>query len=114
LPRGATQRRCSPAGTVRGAVSRREDVRTDADLYVVAAAGGEITRLLTRDGKDGESIDPQWSPDGTRISFTTDTRGRQEVAVASYAGREIGRGDHMAERMHDEGGAASARDGRAL
>src|SRR5207245_10374803 len=111
LPRGATQRRCSPAGTVRGAVSRREDVRTDADLYVVAAAGGEVTRLLTRDGKDGESIDPQWSPDGARISFTTDTRGRQEVAVASYAARETSRGDHMTERILDEHGAVRPPDG---
>src|SRR5207247_6400304 len=57
------QPRWSPDGTRLVFWSRREDVRTDADLYVVAAAGGEITRLLTRDGKDGEAIDPQWSPD---------------------------------------------------
>jgi len=108
------QPRWSPDGTLLVFWSRREDVRTNADLYVVAAAGGEITRLLTRDGKDGESIDPQWSPDGARISFTTDTRGRQEVAVASYAEREISRVDHMTESIHDEYGAVWRPDGRAL
>ena len=108
------QPRWSPDGTLLVFWSRREDVRTNADLHVVAAVGGEITRLDTREGKDGESIDPQWSPDGTRISFTTDARGRQEIAVASYAEREVSRVEHMTESIHDEYGAVWRPDGRAL
>ena len=104
----------SPDGTVLVFWSRRDDVRTNADLYVVAAAGGDATRLETRGGNDGESIDPRWSPDGTRISFTTDTRGRQEVAIATYAERELGRIEHMTESIHDEYAAVWRPDGRGL
>ena len=112
--RDDVQPRWSPDGTLLLFWSRREDVRTNAELYVVAAAGGEITRLDTREGKDGESLDPQWSPDGTRISFTTDTRGRQEIAVASYAERAVGRIDRMTDSIHDEYGAVWRPDGRGL
>jgi dipeptidyl aminopeptidase/acylaminoacyl peptidase len=108
------QPRWSPDGTLLVFWSRRDDTRTNADLYVVAAAGGEITRLETRGGTDGESTDPRWSPDGTRISFTTDARGRQEIAIASYAEREVGRIDHMTESIYDEYGATWRPDGRAL
>ncbi len=108
------QPRWSPDGTLLVFWSRRDDVRTNADLYVVAASGGDATRLETRGGVDGESIDPRWSPDGTRISFTTDTRGRQEVAIATYAERELGRIERMTESIHDEYGAVWRPDGRAL
>src|SRR6267378_452728 len=108
------QPRWSPDGTLLVFWSRRESTRTNADLYVVASSGGEITRLETRDGKDGVSIDAQWSPDGTRISFTTDTRGRQEIALAIYAEREIKRVERMTDSIHDEYGAVWRPDGRAL
>ncbi len=108
------QPRWSPDGTLLVFWSRREDVRTNADLYVVATSGGDATRLETRGGIDGESLDPRWSPDGTRISFTTDTRGRHEVAIATYAEREIGRIERMTESIHDEYGAVWRPDGRAL
>ena len=108
------QPRWSPDGTLLVFWSRREATRTNADLYVVASSGGETTRLQTREGLDGESTDPRWSPDGTRIAFTTDTRGRHEVAIATYAEREIGRIERMTESIYDEYGAVWRPDGRAL
>jgi len=108
------QPRWSPDGTLLVFCSRRDDVRTNADLYVVAATGGDATRLETRGGIEGESVDPRWSPDGTRISFTTDTRGRQEVVIATYAERDVGRIERMTESIHDEYGAVWRPDGRAL
>jgi dipeptidyl aminopeptidase/acylaminoacyl peptidase len=108
------QPRWSPDGALLVFWSRRDDVRTNADLYVVAVSGGGATRLETRGGIDGESLDPRWSPDGTRISFTTDTRGRHEVAIATYAEREIGRIERMTDSIHDEYGAVWRPDGRAL
>jgi dipeptidyl aminopeptidase/acylaminoacyl peptidase len=108
------QPRWSPDGTLLVFWSRRESTRTNADLYVVASSGGETTRLETRQGKDGESIDARWSPDATKISFTTDTRGRQEIAIATYAEREIKRVDRMTESIHDEYGAVWRPDGRAV
>jgi dipeptidyl aminopeptidase/acylaminoacyl peptidase len=108
------QPRWSPDGSLLVFWSRRESNAANADIYVVAASGGEVTRLDTRGGVDGETTDPQWSPDGTRISFTTDTRGRHEVAIATYAEREIGRIERMTESIHDEYGAVWRPDGRAL
>jgi dipeptidyl aminopeptidase/acylaminoacyl peptidase len=112
--RDDAQPRWSPDGTLLAFWSRRDEVRTNADLYIVAATGGDVTRLETRGGIDGESVDPRWSPDGTRISFTTDTRGRQEVAIATYAERELGRIEPMTASIHDEYGAVWRPDGRAL
>ena len=112
--RDAFQPRWSPDGTLLLFWSRRDEARTNADLFVVASLGGEITRLETRGGRDGESTEGRWSPDGTRISFTTDSRGRNEVAVASYAEREIQRIDRMTDSIYDEYGAGWRPDGRAL
>ncbi|MDQ2914981.1 MAG: alpha/beta fold hydrolase [Chloroflexota bacterium] len=108
------QPRWSPDGTLLVFWSRRDTIPTNADLYVVASSGGDATRLDTRGTQDGESTDPRWSPDGSRISFTTDTRGRQEIAIAAYAEREIKRIDRMTESIHDEYGAVWRPDGRAL
>ncbi len=108
------QPRWSPDGALLVFWSRRETTPTNADLYVVAASGGEATRLDTRGGVDGESTDPQWSPDGTRISFTTDTRGRHEIALATWQSGTIGRVERMTESIHDESGAVWRPDGRAL
>ena len=108
------QPRWSPDGTLLIFWSRREDERANAELYVVAASGGETTRLETRGGGEGESTDGRFSPDGTRISFTTDARGRHEVAIARYAEREIGRIERMTDSIHDEYGAVWRPDGRAL
>src|SRR5919204_1781338 len=112
--RDDSQPRWSPDGTLLVFWSRREATRTNADLFVVAAAGGEATRLESRGGGEGESTDGRFSPDGTRISFTTDARGRHEVAIARYAEREIGRIERMTDSIHDEYGAVWRPDGRAL
>lgn len=104
----------SPDGALLVFWSRRDNNPINADLYVVAAAGGEVTRLDTRASVDGESTDPRWAPEGTRISFTTDTRGRHEVAIATYAEREIGRVERMTDSIYDEYGAVWRPDGRAM
>ncbi|TME64581.1 MAG: alpha/beta fold hydrolase [Chloroflexi bacterium] len=106
--------RWSPDGQLLLFTSRRDAVRTNADLYVVSAAGGDPVRLETRGGIDGESQDGRWSPDGSRISFTTDVRGRQEIALATYAGGVLGRIERMTDTVHDEFGAVWRPDARAL
>jgi dipeptidyl aminopeptidase/acylaminoacyl peptidase len=106
--------RWSPNGDQLIFSSRRESVRTNSDLFVVPAAGGESTRLDTRAEVPGESLDARWSPDGTRISFTTDTRGRIEVATATYRDGALGRIERMTESIHDEYGAVWRPDSRAL
>jgi dipeptidyl aminopeptidase/acylaminoacyl peptidase len=108
------QPRWSPDGGLVAFVSRREERRTNQDLFVVPAAGGEMRKLDTRAGIDGESLDPRWSPDGSRIAFTTDTRGRQEIALASYRNGALGRIERMTDSIHDEYQPVWRPDGRAL
>ena len=43
-------------------------------LWVVTVPGGEAKQIT--DGQDWEDLDPQWSPDGTRIAFVSDRTGR--------------------------------------
>ena len=109
-----SQPRWSPDGAQLLFWSRREPTRANADLFVVPVSGGEARRLETRGGVDGESTDGRWSPDGSRISFTTDTRGRQEIATAAYPGGVLGRIERMTENIHDEYSAVWRPDGRAL
>src|SRR5207302_10808652 len=71
-------------------------------------------KLGTRGEADGESLEGRWSPDGSRISFTTDSRGRQEIAVATYQAGKLGRIERMTAGIHDEYQAVWRPDGRAL
>ena len=47
------------------------------DLATFDVASGQIARIAT--GLDGESSSPQWSSDGTSITFVSNNRGRPDV-----------------------------------
>ena len=108
------QPRWSPDGMRLVFWSRRESVRTNAELYLVTASGGAITRLDTRRGHDGESIDAAFSPDGTRLVFTTNTRGREEIALAALDGGAVTKIERLTENIHDETEAVWRPDGRGV
>ena len=112
--RDDVQPRWSPDGGLLIFASRRDERRTNQDLFVVPAAGGEMRKLDTRGGLDGESLDPRWSPDGSRIAFTTDIRARQEIAVAPYRNGALGRIERMTDSIRDEYQPAWRPDGRAV
>ena len=105
--------RWSPDGTRLLFSSRRDAVRTNSDLYVISADGGSPTKLETRDA-DGESLEGEWSADGTRIAFTTNTRRRYEVAVATLAGDAVTRVEPLTKSIFDETAPAWRPDGRAV
>ncbi|MEO8632207.1 MAG: alpha/beta fold hydrolase [Chloroflexota bacterium] len=107
------QPRWSPNGKRLLFTSRRESVRTNSDLFVISAEGGAPTKLQTRD-VDGESLEGDWSKDGSHIAFTTNTRRRYEIAVATLEGDEVTRVDPLTKSIFDETSPAWRPDGRAV
>ncbi len=53
------------------------------DLWVVPAAGGEADRITVHEAYDQA---PTWSPDGTRLAFTSDRHGNDDVFVIARSG----------------------------
>jgi len=82
--------------------SWRVGQRVDADLYLVPASGGEAARLETRVGKRGDSQYASWSPDGRTIAFTSNARGRREVAFVDLDGTTATRLRYLTENPFDE------------
>jgi len=105
--------RWSPDGKRLLFSSRRETVRTNSDLFVISADGGAPTKLATRDA-DGESLEGDWSKDGSRIAFTTNMRRRYEIAVASLADDEVIKVEPLTRSIFDETAPAWRPDGRAV
>ena len=60
--------------------SRNDDpvpaISTNADLFVVATAGGDARRIVSSPGYDGS---PRYSPDGTRIAYRAQFRAGYEA-----------------------------------
>src|SRR6266508_2951770 len=105
--------RWSPDGKRLLFSSRRDSVRTNSDIYVISADGGTPTKLETRDA-DGESLEGDWSEDGSRIAFTTNIRRRYEVAVATLDGDQVTRVEPLTTSIFDENSPAWRPDGRAV
>ena len=55
------------------------------DVWVMPTAGGKLTQI-THTGAAESGV--QWSPDGTRLAYTTARHGVNEVYVATLTGRE--------------------------
>lgn len=104
----------SPDGSTIVFWSRREAVRTNSDLYLVPASGGPARLLPTRGGLDGESRDASWSPDGTTIAFTTNVRGRYEIAFAYMRDGEVQRIERLGATPFDDEQATWRPDGRGV
>ncbi|MDB5975374.1 MAG: hypothetical protein JWR07_2134, partial [Nevskia sp.] len=56
------------------------------DLFSVPAEHGATRNLTASPGADDDH--PAWSPDGTRVAYTTDSGGEQQIAVRPAEGGE--------------------------
>ena len=68
----------APAGTFSAGQEPEEK-----DIYVMNADGTDVRRLTDSPGKDEG---PTWSPDGTKIAFSSDRDGQQELYVMNADG----------------------------
>jgi len=94
--------------------SRRVGSRAESDLYVMPSSGGPAVRLDTRAGTAGDSMLGRWSPDGRTIAFTTNARGRREIALVSWDGSAATSLRYLTENPFDELDPSWRPDGRGV
>jgi dipeptidyl aminopeptidase/acylaminoacyl peptidase len=94
--------RFSPDGTQILFESWRTGSRIEADLYLIPSSGGDPVKLDTRLGKSGDSQFARWSPDGRTIAFTSNARGRREIALADLEGTTATNLRYLTENPFDE------------
>jgi dipeptidyl aminopeptidase/acylaminoacyl peptidase len=83
---GVASPQISPDGTrIVFGVSRpdQETNKTKSDLYLLALDGGEPRQLTHSEKRDGS---PRWSPDGTKLSFTSNRSGKSQIWILDLAG----------------------------
>lgn len=73
------------------------------------------TTLDTHPGVSARAVMPKWSPDGQHLAFTTDVRGRFEVAIVRVIdGRSDSAVEWLTNHPHDEAVLRWERSGRLL
>lgn len=98
--------RSSPPDEGRIATARVDGSSTD--IWLTTVSSGSDTRL-TFDGRD---FDPIWSPDGSRIAFTSDRGGQFRMYQRAVNG--VGQDELLVQSDHHERVADWSRDGRFL
>ena len=53
------------------------------DIWKVASNGGDAQRMTVHESYEG---DPQWSPDGTQIAYSSNRHGNNDIFVLSLKG----------------------------
>jgi Tol biopolymer transport system component len=69
------------------AVGKRDPITKTRDIWVIDSLRNASSRFTFDPGED---LNPSWSPDGTRIAFTSNRKGYRDIYVkpANGAGEE--------------------------
>lgn len=62
---------------------------SDSEIYIMNADGSDITQTTHSEVAD-DARDPRWSPDGSKIAFSSDSDGTQDIYVANVASLRTG------------------------
>ena len=102
--------RLSPDGT-QIVVQTREQERGQGKLWVYDLSGARRMQLLAQQGNNERPI---WTPDGDRITFTSDREGTPSIYLQRAEGSEVAKrlttaqeGRHFAESWTPDGGTLS-------
>jgi dipeptidyl aminopeptidase/acylaminoacyl peptidase len=97
--------RWSPDGATLAFVSDRSGY---ANIWTIAAAGGEPRQLAPEDFEQGE---PRWSPDGRRIAYTRNQDADIQIMVTEIAS---GRSERISTERGVHNGLSWTRDGERI
>jgi TolB protein len=64
---------------------------TNTDIYLLVMGTGKVAQLTTYEGFDSQ---PTWSPDGTRIAFTSGRSGTAQIWIMNPTGGALTRVTH--------------------
>jgi len=65
---------------------RKAMTKLKEEVYVVNADGGSLTNLTSNPATD---VDPDWSPDGTKITFASDRNGDLDIYTMDADGSDV-------------------------
>jgi TolB protein len=75
-------------------VSFRSIGEPNLEIFVMSLAGGTATQVTNSPGYD---VQPSWSPDGSRIAFTSDRSGLPQIWTMNATGGNLLRITHTAK-----------------
>jgi eukaryotic-like serine/threonine-protein kinase len=91
------------------AVGKRDPQTRTRDIWVIDLQRGTSSRLTIDPADD---FNPTWSPDGTRIAFTSDRKGHRNIYVKAASG--VGEEQMLAESAEEKTVKDWSADGQSL